>query len=121
GQDPSPPAPVMTKAAPTTVGRQAATAVLAVFCLNGFLFANWVSRLPAVRDALGLRPGEMGLVLLIGSFGSLLAMPATGVVVQRLGTRTTVRVAATTSMAGFIVVGAGLQLTLVPLLMVGLF
>ena len=35
-----------------------------VFGVNGFLFANWVARLPAVRDDLGLSPARLGVVLL---------------------------------------------------------
>jgi MFS family permease len=70
--------------------RAASRAVFAVFVLSGFNFASWASRLPAVRDALGLTPREIGILLLIGSAGSLLALPLSGVVVTRLGARRTV-------------------------------
>ncbi|HLT83679.1 MAG TPA: MFS transporter [Phototrophicaceae bacterium] len=101
-------------------GRRATTAVLVVFALNGFLFANWVSRLPAVRDALDLTPGQMGLLLLIGSIGSLLALPAAGAFAQRSGTAATVRGSAGVAAGGFAVVIAGLLVGAVPLLAVGL-
>ncbi|WP_136519145.1 MFS transporter [Cellulomonas telluris] len=70
--------------------RLASTAVFVVFLLAGWNFASWASRLPAVRDALDLRPDQMGLLLLVGSFGSLLALPLSGIVVERLGARRTV-------------------------------
>ncbi|MFC4554442.1 MFS transporter [Georgenia faecalis] len=105
----------------TEVGRRAARAVFAVFVLNGFLFATWVSRLPAVRDALGLDPAQLGLLLLVGSVGSLLALPLTGAVVQRLGTARTVLAAAGVAVAGFAVVALGVQAGSVPLLGAGLF
>ena len=44
--------------------RRAMWAVAAVFTLNGFAFASWVSRIPSARDDLGLEPGRLGLVLL---------------------------------------------------------
>lgn len=96
-------------ATPAT-GRAAAGAVFAVFALNGFLFASWVSRLPAVRDALGLTPRQMGLVLLFGSVGSLLALPFAGGVAQRFGAARTILGATAISAAGFGVLVLGLQL-----------
>jgi len=106
--------------AAAAAGRRATTAVLVVFALNGFLFANWVSRLPAVRDALGLTPGQMGLLLLVGSVGSLLALPAAGAVAQRWGTAPTVRGASLVAAGGFVVVILGLLAEAVPLLALGL-
>ena len=50
-----------------------------VFSLNGFAFASWIARLPTVRDQLALRPAEVGLVLFIGSIGSAVALPLTGI------------------------------------------
>ncbi|HLS73263.1 MAG TPA: MFS transporter [Actinomycetaceae bacterium] len=91
-------------------GHRAARAVFWAFVLNGFLFANWVSRLPAVRDALGLTPAQMGLVLLVGSVGSIIALPLAGGVVQRLGSARTILTAAVVSGAGFAAVVLGLQL-----------
>ncbi len=69
----------------------AALAVFAVFALNGFFFATWAARLPAIRDALGLTPGQLGLLLLVGTSGSLVALPLTGMVVHRHGTAPTTR------------------------------
>lgn len=68
----------------------AAWAVFVTFVLNGFAFASFASRLPAVRDALGLAPENVGLLLLGVSTGALVAMPVSGRVVQRLGAKRTI-------------------------------
>lgn len=68
----------------------AARAVFAVFAASGFGFASWASRLPAVRDGLTFSEGEMGLLLLTGAIGSVVAIPLSGLVVERLGTSRTV-------------------------------
>lgn len=87
--------------------RAAAAAVFVVFVLNGFNFATWASRIPAVRDALGLSATDIGVLLLIGSIGSLLALPLSGLVVQQLGTRRTVVTFACANTAGLLVAAAG--------------
>lgn len=38
-------------------------AVMVVFAVAGFVMAQAISRLPAVRDALGVSTGELGLAL----------------------------------------------------------
>jgi fucose permease len=80
-------------------------AVAVVFGVNGFLFASWVSRLPAVRDLLHLTPARLGLLLLCISVGSVATLLASGVVVHRLGPRGAVLVA-TSVMAGALAVAA---------------
>ena len=92
----------------TTVDSQhlderARVAVALVFALNGLAFASWVSRLPAVREALGLSTGQLGLLLLCLSVGSILGLPTSGPLVARLGPARAV-------LAGVCVVGVGLLL-----------
>lgn len=65
--------------------RAASVAVFTVFALSGFNFSTWAARLPAVRDGLGLSAGEMGLLLLVGSVGSIVALPMSGLVVTKIG------------------------------------
>ncbi|KQX66098.1 MFS transporter [Angustibacter sp. Root456] len=97
---------------------RARAAVLAVFLLNGLVFAAWVSRIPSTRDRLGLEPAEVGLVLLAVSLGAVLALPSTGAVVQRVGAATTVRAGAVVCTVGLALAGIADR---VPLLVVGLF
>ncbi len=79
---------------PVTV-RRARVAVYAVFTINGFLFASWLARLPAIRDDLDLSPQRLGIVLLAASAGAITALPAAGPLVSRLGSATTIRVMGT--------------------------
>ena len=97
--------------------RAATIAVFAVFVLNGFNFANWASRIPSVRDELSLSAAQIGLLLLIGSIGSLLALPLAGIVVMRLGAARTVVVFAATSTTGLLVASSGVAIG--QLIMVG--
>ncbi|KGM14582.1 MFS transporter [Cellulomonas bogoriensis] len=93
--------------------RPAAVAVALTFALNGFTFASWASRMPAVRDGLVLSPREVGQLLLVGAVGSLVALPLSGVVVQRLGARRTVTFFALLTVTGLLVAGAGVTATTV--------
>jgi MFS family permease len=70
--------------------RAATAATYAAFIGSGFAFATWASRIPQVRDRLGLEPATLGLVLLAVAAGSLLALPLSGPVVTRFGSRRTV-------------------------------
>lgn len=111
---------VDTAPAPSREVRRASTAVFVVFLLSGVNFASWAARLPAVRDALGLTPDRMGVLLLIGAFGSLLALPLSGMVVERIGARSTVLGFAVVNGAGYAVASLGVTLGDVVLVGVGL-
>lgn len=62
-------------------------AVKTVFFINGFIFANWVSRLPRIQELYGADDGMIGLVLLSLSIGAVAAMPFTGWVIIKNGSR----------------------------------
>jgi MFS family permease len=62
-------------------------AVYAPFAANGLMFATWVSRLPALRARLDASEPQLGLALLGAAVGALVAMPATGWLCDRFGTR----------------------------------
>ncbi len=96
----------------------ARTSVYAIFAVNGLLLATLLARVPAIRTDLGLSPQELGLTLLAGSTGSVLALPTAGSMVQRFGVRPVVLVAAVLGAAG--VAAAGLAPDRL-LLMVALF
>ncbi|HZK04324.1 MAG TPA: MFS transporter [Actinomycetaceae bacterium] len=73
--------------------RRAAWATAAVFAGNGFLLSVLAARLPTVRDLLGVSPAQMGTILLVGSLGSIIALPLSGAVIMRFGLRRTLLVA----------------------------
>src|SRR4051795_421711 len=83
--------------------KAATTATYAAFMGSGFAFAGWASRIPQVRDSLGLDSGALGLVLLAIAAGSLLALPLSGPVVSRIGSSRTV-------MAMAVLLGVGLAI-----------
>ncbi len=93
----------MTLLVPTPSVERARVAVAVVFALNGLAFASWVSRLPAVRDGLGLSTSQLGLLLLCVAVGSVLGLPASGPLVSRTGP-------ARAALAGMLLVGTGLLL-----------
>ena len=99
----------MSTPAPDRSVRAASWAVAAVFTLSGVNFASWASRMPAIRDGLGFSPDRMGLLLLVASIGSLLSLPLSGLVVERLGARRTVMVFALVNAAGFVLSSVGVQ------------
>lgn len=74
--------------------RRARVGLLAVFGVNGALFASWVSRIPQVRATVGASEGELGLLLLCVVLGAFAGMPAAARASSRYGSRRTSAVAA---------------------------
>lgn len=62
-------------------------AVTAFFALDGFVFAGWVVRIPAVKDQTGAGSGALGLALLGLSAGAVATMAVTGALCRRYGSR----------------------------------
>lgn len=108
----------VTSHAAASVTNRSRLAVAGVFAASGMLLASWVSRIPAVRDALGLSAGDLGLVLLVMALGAVLALPSAGAVVSRLGAAATVRAAALVCTVGLAVAALAPD---VPVLVAGLF
>ncbi|HEU4945715.1 MAG TPA: MFS transporter [Kribbella sp.] len=75
-------------AATQVAARRAAVGTYAAFASNGLLYASWATRIPDVRDRLGVGPAVLGLALLSMAAGSLLSMPLTGWACRRWGSRT---------------------------------
>jgi MFS family permease len=67
--------------------RRARLAVSAAFFANGFAFANWAARIPAVKDHVGLSTGSLGVALLGIAIGAVVAMPLAGALLVRVGSR----------------------------------
>lgn len=58
-----------------------------LFALAGAIFANWVSRIPEIQRKLALSDGQLGLVLVGGSIGVLIAMVSAGGLIDRFSSR----------------------------------
>jgi predicted MFS family arabinose efflux permease len=100
--------------------RSAVRATSAAFIGLGFAFASWASRIPQIKDRLELDPSELGLVLLAIAAGSVVALPLSGRIVGRLGSRRTTAAMAVLLPVALAVVAVG-YLSGVALLVVGLF
>jgi len=91
-----------------------------VFALNGLCFAPWVSRIPAMRDALSLSTGQLGLLLLCLSGGACAAMPLSGPAVHRLGAARVVLLGACGVGLGLVALAVGIRTVTVGPAAVGL-
>ena len=69
----------------TSALRRVWWAVVARFLVHGLITATWISRIPAIKESLGLNNGVFGLALLGSAVGSLTAIPLTGWLVSRYG------------------------------------
>ncbi|WP_066951472.1 MFS transporter [Streptomyces lushanensis] len=63
------------------------TALTVFFALDGFLFAGWVVRIPAVKERTGASESDLGLALLGVSAGAVVTMVFTGRLCRRFGSR----------------------------------
>jgi predicted MFS family arabinose efflux permease len=98
----------------------AVRATYAAFIATGVAFASWASRIPQVKDRLGLDPSGLGLVLLAIAAGSVIALPLSGPVVTRFGSRRTVAAMSVLAGAGLVVVALGYRIGVAPVV-AGLF
>ncbi|GAA3346154.1 MFS transporter [Amorphoplanes nipponensis] len=95
-------------------------AVYLAFTGCGFAMASWASRIPQVRDGLGLTPSRLGLVLLAIATGSIVSLVLAGPIVARFGSRATVATMAGLLLVALSAVGIGYPYGVAPV-MVGLF
>jgi MFS family permease len=60
-------------------------AITAFFAMDGFVFASWAVRIPAVKAAVGASPATLGIALLGVSVGAIATMALTGALCRRFG------------------------------------
>jgi MFS family permease len=60
-------------------------ALTVFFALDGFVFAGWVVRIPAIKHQTGASAGALGLALLCVSAGAVVTMMITGRLCRRYG------------------------------------
>ena len=80
--------------------RHSAFAVAVLFFVNGATFSNWLPRIPEIRDNLGLGNAGLGATLLGGGLGGIIGALVVGRVMDRLGSRRVLTIAATTLAIG---------------------
>ncbi|WP_438965743.1 MFS transporter [Flavobacterium sp.] len=64
-------------------------AVALFFFSNGFCFSSWASRIPDLKNTLHLSEADLGTILFCMPIGQLVAMPISGRLVSKIGSRTT--------------------------------
>jgi fucose permease len=69
-------------------------AVSLLFLMNGFVVGCWAPKIPDFAERLGLTKFELGLMILVFGFGSLVMMPIAGAQIAKHGSRVVVRVLA---------------------------
>jgi MFS family permease len=76
---------------------------LVTFATSGFLFASWLSRIPDVKQLLNIGTGTLSFLLLALACGSLVGLPITGRVADRIGTKHTARIGAAAGIIGLLI------------------
>lgn len=100
--------------------------VLAVFGLSGFGIANWLSRIPAVRDELHASAFQMGTLAFCISVGSIAGFALAGRLAYRWAPRTVITSALSVSLLGLagagmgVVLPGGLAWSMIALVLLGL-
>jgi MFS family permease len=81
-------------AQPNHTKRQVRIAVSAFFFCQGISFASWASRIPEIKNTLGLTDAALGSTLLLLPAGQLIAMPFSGRLVTNFGSKKVLRICA---------------------------
>jgi MFS family permease len=84
--------------------------VFVTFAVNGIAVGAWISRIPAIRDILGLSTAQVGILLFGMSAGSILGLLAATAVVHRLGARRTILAALGVGAIALLVLSLGVSL-----------
>jgi MFS family permease len=110
----------LTTGAADPAVRPAARATAVAFIGSGFAFASWASRIPQVKDHLGLGAAQLGLVLLAIAAGSVVSLPLAGHAVHRWSSRRTVAGMSVLLALAMVGVALGYLVGVVPVV-IGLF
>lgn len=90
--------------------RRAAWSVAAVFAINGMGFATWSSRIPAIKQDLGLDPAGLGALLMCVSVGAMVGLPVAGAITSRIGARRTILAGLATFTVGLALLGLSVEM-----------
>jgi hypothetical protein len=79
-------------AAPGSEVRRGRVAVSLIFAVHGVISGTFAARVPWIQNNIHASPGVLGAALITETAGALAAMPATALVVHRVGAKTGMRV-----------------------------
>jgi fucose permease len=85
--------------------RRARVGAAACFLLTGLLFASFASRVPAIKEGLGISDGQLGVAFVGLNAGAILGLQLGGILVPRTGSRPAL-VVALLAFAGVLLVPA---------------
>ncbi len=66
---------------------KARLSIFAVFFMEAFVLGNWIARIPDVKTLFGFSEGELGVVLFVFAWGTLIAFLIGGSLAKRFGLR----------------------------------
>ena len=89
---PQPTAGPVVKPIPARTNRQIRIAVSTFFFCQGLCFATWASRIPDIKSVLHLSDAALGTILFALPAGQLTAMPFSGRLVTKYGSRNVIRI-----------------------------
>lgn len=95
--------------------RRARVGVVAHFFVLGAASATWAARLPAIKAALHLSDGHLGLALFAVPAGSVLTLAASGRITDRFGAVRVMRFAVTCLLGVLVLIGVGPAVHSLPL------
>src|SRR5215218_7723936 len=70
---------------PSRTDRRARAGTTAIFFMTGWTYAAWATRVPAVKDELGLSPGSLAVAIGGLEAGAIVGLPAGAVLAARVG------------------------------------
>ncbi|WP_309127198.1 MFS transporter [Microbacterium sp.] len=97
------------------------TAIFAIFLSSGLSISTWASRVPGIKDDLGLDNSQVGLILLGMGVASIIGISTGSAVMARTGARRGMLLTMLTFAAGIALVGLGSSvLGSVPVVLIGM-
>ena len=84
--------------------RKAHYGVAAIFFLNGALFGAWASRIPTVKQDLGLNEATLGMLLLLLAAGAITSFPIAGFASDNFGAQRTTKALAVMNIVALLVI-----------------
>ncbi|WP_295831914.1 MFS transporter [uncultured Microbacterium sp.] len=82
-------------------------AICAIFLASGLSISTWASRVPAIRESLGIENSGVGLLLLGMGVASIIGLSVAPIVIARVGARSGMLVALVLVSAGLGIIGFG--------------
>ncbi len=101
--------------------RSARFGVLGLFALMGAMLSTFLSRMPSVRDELGVSVSGLANLIVVGAFGALAGLLVTGWAVAKFGTRAVLWWSSFSYLAAFSLVAASTAVTSPVMFAVGQF